>query len=49
VSLDRRSFSYFDVGAGGWRADPGDYEILLGRSSAEIALRATATLLPAKP
>ncbi len=37
--LDRRAFSYFDVSAKNWRAEPGDYEILIGRSSAEIVLR----------
>jgi beta-glucosidase len=44
VILDKRAFSYFDVGAKNWRADAGDYEILIGRSSAEIVLRGKANL-----
>jgi beta-glucosidase len=44
VTLDRRAFSYFDVGSKNWRAEAGDYDILIGRSSAEIVLRGKATL-----
>jgi beta-glucosidase len=48
VTLDRRGFSYYDVGAKQWYTDPGDYEILVGRSSAQIALTGK-TALSAKP
>ena len=44
VELDRRSFSYYDVKAKQWRADPGVFEILVGRSSADIHLTAPLTL-----
>jgi beta-glucosidase len=44
VELDRRSFSYYDVKTKQWRADPGVFEILVGRSSADIQLRGPLTL-----
>jgi beta-glucosidase len=39
ITLDRRALSYYDVGAKAWRAEPGDFDVLVGRSSAEIELR----------
>jgi beta-glucosidase len=39
VRLDRRAFSYYDIEAKNWRADPGDFDILVGRSSEQIVLR----------
>ena len=44
VELNRRSFSYYDVKAKQWQADPGVFEILVGRSSADIQLRGPLTL-----
>ena len=44
VTLDKRAFSYFDVNSKNWRAEAGDYDILVGRSSAEIVLRGKATV-----
>ena len=44
VPLDGRSFSYYDEAGKRWRADPGDYEILVGRSSQQIELRGKLTL-----
>lgn len=44
VPLDVRSFAYYDVAARQWRADAGTYDVLVGPSSAEIALRTTITL-----
>ena len=41
--LDGRAFSYWDEG--GWRCDPGEYEILIGRSAADIRLSATIVLV----
>lgn len=38
IMLDRRAFSYYDTGSKGWRVDDAEYEILVGRSSAEILL-----------
>lgn len=46
VTLDRRAFSYYDVGAKQWRAAPGDFEILVGRSSEQIELRGTLAVRP---
>jgi beta-glucosidase len=44
VTLDGRALSYYDVGAKQWKADAGDFEVLVGRSSADIALRGKLTL-----
>ncbi|HEX8285430.1 MAG TPA: glycoside hydrolase family 3 C-terminal domain-containing protein, partial [Pyrinomonadaceae bacterium] len=43
VRLDRRSLSYYDAAAKQWRADPGDFDILVGRSSEQIELRGKLT------
>lgn len=39
MSLDDKSFRYFDPAASAWTVDPGTYEILLGSSSQDIRLR----------
>ena len=39
LSLDRRAFSFFDASKHGWRAEPGDFAILIGNSSADIRLQ----------
>jgi beta-glucosidase len=44
VALDRRALSYYDVKAKAWRAEPGVFDILVGRSSATIELRGQLTL-----
>jgi beta-glucosidase len=44
VTLDNRAFSYYDVAAKQWRAEPGDYEILVGRSAEQIEVRGKVTL-----
>jgi len=36
LTLDARSFTYFDVGASQWRADAGEYRVELGRSVEDI-------------
>jgi beta-glucosidase len=46
LSLDRRAFSFYDVTKKGWNAEPGTFSILVGSSSADIALRATFLLEP---
>jgi beta-glucosidase len=45
VSLNRRSLSYYDVAGKAWRADPGEFQVLVGRSDEDIVLRGTLTLL----
>lgn len=44
IILDNRAFSYFDVNSKNWRAEAGDYEILVGRSSADIVLKGKVNL-----
>lgn len=44
LSLDRRAFSYFDVTKHDWHAEPGDFAILIGSSSAEIRLQGSFKL-----
>lgn len=44
VTLDRRAFSYYDVTAKQWTADPGEFSILVGGSSQNIALNGTLNL-----
>jgi len=44
VSLDRRSFSLFDAPSHGWKAEPGEFAILIGSSSANIELQGKFTL-----
>jgi beta-glucosidase len=39
LTLDRRAFSFFDVNKHDWHAEPGDFSILVGSSSADIRLR----------
>lgn len=44
VTLDGRAFSYYDSTAKQWRADAGDYDVLVGRSSDQIELRSKLNL-----
>jgi beta-glucosidase len=44
VILDGRAFSYYDADAKSWRADPGEFQILVGRSSQDIQLHSGLTL-----
>jgi beta-glucosidase len=48
VPLDLRSLAYYDVARSEWRADPGAYDILVGGSSGDIALRGQLTLSEAR-
>jgi beta-glucosidase len=41
LTLDTDAFAYWD---GGWRTDPGAYDLLVGRSAGDIRLRARVTL-----
>ena len=44
VTLEPRSFTYFDVQAKQWHADAGPYDILVGSSSDKIELKGSANL-----
>lgn len=44
VTLDRRALSFYDAAAKQWRAEAGEFGILVGRSSADIVLRGSLTL-----
>jgi beta-glucosidase len=39
ITLESRSFTYFDVDSKLWRADAGQFDVLIGRSSDQIELR----------
>ncbi|THF83235.1 beta-glucosidase [Cohnella fermenti] len=43
-TLDKRSFAYYNVKLGDWHVESGDFDILIGRSSAEIELSATVAV-----
>ena len=47
VTLDSRSLSYYDVGAKQWRAEAGEFDVLVGRSSEQIELHGKLTLTAA--
>lgn len=44
LTLHRRDFSYYDVDGKQWKAEPGDFGILVGGSSDRIELRGTLHL-----
>lgn len=44
VKLDARSFSFFDAKKHDWNAEPGEFTILVGSSSAKIELQGKFTL-----
>jgi beta-glucosidase len=44
LTLNRRSFSHFEVDAKQWLADPGEYQVFVGQSSAHIDLNGKVTL-----
>ncbi|HXT11575.1 MAG TPA: glycoside hydrolase family 3 C-terminal domain-containing protein [Candidatus Angelobacter sp.] len=39
IRLNQNAFAHYDPGQGGWVADKGDYKIMVGGSSREIALQ----------
>jgi beta-glucosidase len=43
-TLDKRSFAYYSTQLGDWYAESGIYEILIGKSSREIVLKASVEL-----
>src|SRR6202167_3501067 len=46
VILDGRAFSYYDADAKKWRADPGEFQILVALSSQDIQFHSCVTLSP---
>jgi beta-glucosidase len=44
IKLDARSFAWFDAAGQQWKAEPGDFDVLVGPSSAQIELRDKITL-----
>ena len=48
VDLDRRSFSYYDVAGKQWHAAPGEFDVLVGRSSEQIELSGKVALMAGK-
>jgi beta-glucosidase len=44
MNLNRRSFSYYDVDTKAWRADAGEFAVLVGRSSADIQIEGKIVL-----
>lgn len=44
VPLDSRALTYYDTNGKQWRADAGEFEVLVGRSAEQIELRGKITL-----
>jgi beta-glucosidase len=44
ITLDRRALSYFDDKTKQWKAEPGDFEVLVGSSAQQIELRGKLSL-----
>jgi beta-glucosidase len=44
LTLPARAFQSWDPDAGGWAAEPGDVEILVGASSRDVRARANLSL-----
>lgn len=44
--LDRRAFTYYDEGSSDWVLEPGEFEILIGSSSADIHLNGFIDIEP---
>jgi hypothetical protein len=42
--LDRRAFSFYDVSGHDWRAEPGNFAIMVGGSSVDVPLQGTFSL-----
>jgi beta-glucosidase len=43
-ALDDSAFAFWDASVGGWKVEPGEFELLVGSSSADIRQRATITV-----
>jgi len=44
ITLDGRAFACYDVTAKRWHSNPGNYSVLIGRSSEDVQLRSTINL-----
>jgi beta-glucosidase len=44
ITLDKRAFAYYNTEAGNWHVESGEFEILVGRSSADIVFREKITV-----
>jgi beta-glucosidase len=44
VKLDRRAFSYYDVKTHAWTVAPGDFDVFVARSAADVELTGKVTL-----
>jgi beta-glucosidase len=44
ITLETRSFTYYDIDSKQWRAEPGAFDVLVGRSSDQIELKDKITL-----
>ena len=44
VELDEEAFSFYDVNKHGFVVEPGDFDIMVGSSSAELPLHKVITL-----
>jgi beta-glucosidase len=42
--LDQRAFAFYDTNSGGWRVEPGEFEVLIGASSRDIRLSAAVAV-----
>jgi beta-glucosidase len=48
-TLNKRAFAFYDPGMADWRVESGDFEILIGTSSADILLAATVRVNATTP
>ena len=48
-ALNKRAFAFYDTGMNDWRVESGDFEILIGKSSADIAAAAIVRVNTATP
>jgi len=44
LTLDQRSFSYWDVNSSSWVVAPGTYQVMVGSSSRDIKLQGQITI-----
>jgi len=46
ITLDRRALSYYDSTAKQWKASPGEFVVLVGKSAAEVDLQGIVSFIP---
>ncbi len=46
VRLDRRAFAYYDIKKHDWRVEPGDFDLYVARSAAQIELTGKVAVVP---